>query len=99
MVEMIETAPHRACGLRWRHIWALRAGEWRTRAEIALYGRFSARRGRGSGVSPAATWRAAKSKVRFLRIMIPWAWPRHPALGAVLEAARRAEAVTWCLEP
>ena len=46
-------------------------------------------------VSQAATWRAAESKVRFLGIMIPWAWPRHPALGAVLEASRRAEAAAW----
>ena len=46
-------------------------------------------------VSQAATWRAAESKVRFLGIMISWAWPRHPALGAVLEAARRAESETW----
>ena len=50
-------------------------------------------------VSPAATWRAAESKVRFLGIMIPWAWPRHPALGAMLDAARRAEAEVLCLEP
>ncbi len=50
-------------------------------------------------VSPAATWRAAENKVRFLGIMIPWAWPRHPALGAVLEAARRAESEAWCIEP
>ena len=49
-------------------------------------------------VSPAATWRDAESKVRFLGIMLPWAWPRHPALGAVLDAARRAEAAAWCLE-
>ena len=42
-------------------------------------------------VSPATTWRAAESKVRFLDIMIPWAWPRYPALGAVLEASRRTE--------
>ncbi len=49
--------------------------------------------------SPAKTWEAAENKTRFLRLMIPWAWPRHPALGAVLEAARRAEAEVWCLEP
>ena len=53
MVEMIETAPRRACGLRWRRFWRLRAGEWRTQAEITLYGRFSERRGRGSGGSTA----------------------------------------------
>ncbi len=46
-------------------------------------------------VSPAATWRAAESKVRFLGIMIPWAWPRYPALGAVLDASRRAESEAW----
>ena len=50
-------------------------------------------------VTPAATWRDAESKVRFLRLMVGWAWPRHPALGAVLEAALRAESETWCLEP
>ena len=44
---------------------------------------------------PAATWQEADSKVRFLGVMLPWAWPRHPALGAVLEAARRAESAAW----
>ncbi len=46
-------------------------------------------------VSPATTWRAAENKVRFLGIMIPWAWPRHPALGDVMEASRRAESDAW----
>ena len=46
-------------------------------------------------VTPSAIHQDAEDKVRFLRIMIPWAWPRHPALGAVLEAARRAEAAAW----
>ena len=32
------------------------------------------------------------SRTRILGLMLPWAWPCHPALGAVLEAARRAEA-------
>ena len=45
----------------------------------------------------ASTWKEADDKTRFLTIMIPWAWPREPALGAVLEAARRAEAGIWGL--
>ena len=49
-------------------------------------------------VSPATTREGAEDKARFLRLMVGWAWPRHPALGAVLEAARRAEAEVWCLE-
>lgn len=44
--------------------------------------------------SAEALWQA-EDKVRFLRIMIGWAWTRHPALGAVLEAACRAESATW----
>ncbi len=43
----------------------------------------------------AETQRQAENKIRFLGLMIPWAWPRHPALGAVLEAARRAESAVW----
>jgi hypothetical protein len=27
--------------------------------------------------------------------MVGWAWPRDPALGAVLDAARRAESAAW----
>ncbi len=53
MVEMIETALRRACRLRWRRFRGLRAGEWRLRGEIAVYGRFSERRGMGSGGSMA----------------------------------------------
>ncbi len=50
-------------------------------------------------VTPATNLRLADKKVRFLSIVIPWAWPREPALGAVLEAARRAESTAWGLEP
>ncbi|MGI4765264.1 MAG: hypothetical protein ACRYGP_09420 [Janthinobacterium lividum] len=50
-------------------------------------------------VSPTTTWEGADNKARFLRLMSPWAWPRHPALGAVLEVARRAEAEVWNLDP
>ncbi|MGI4763562.1 MAG: hypothetical protein ACRYGP_00585 [Janthinobacterium lividum] len=46
----------------------------------------------------ATTWEEAENKTRFLRLMVGWAWPRHPALGAVLDAARRAEAEVWYLE-
>lgn len=49
-------------------------------------------------VSPANNERSAGDKSRFLAIMLKWAWPRHPALGAVLEAARRAEAAAWEIE-
>ena len=48
-------------------------------------------------VTPAATWGDAESKIRFLAAMVPWSWPRHPALGAVLNAARRAESDAWGL--
>ena len=50
-------------------------------------------------VSQATTWEAAENKTRFLRLMVGWAWPREPALGAVLEAARRAEVDLWYLDP
>ena len=50
-------------------------------------------------VITATAWQEAETKAAFLSLMLGWAWPRHPALGAVLEAARRAEAVTWCLVP
>ncbi|MGI4765015.1 MAG: hypothetical protein ACRYGP_08110 [Janthinobacterium lividum] len=42
-------------------------------------------------VIPAKTWEGADNKARFLRLMIPWAWPRHPALGAVLEAVSNTD--------
>ena len=34
---------------------------------------------------------AADDKARFLTLMVGWAWPRHPALGAMLDEARRTE--------
>ena len=40
-------------------------------------------------VSPPASARAADDKARFLAIVVGWAWPRHPALGAALEALRQ----------
>lgn len=50
-------------------------------------------------VTSAATWEAAENKSRFLCIMLKWAWPREPALGAVLDAARRSESAAWCMKP
>ncbi len=49
-------------------------------------------------VTSAATWEAAENKSRFLVIMLKWAWPREPALGAVLDMARRAESMAWKIE-
>ena len=46
-------------------------------------------------VSPATEAGAADDKARFLALMVGWAWPRDPALGAVLDAARRAESAAW----
>ncbi len=45
--------------------------------------------------SEAASARASDDKVRFLAIMLGWAWPRVPAVGAVLEAAMVAEVARW----
>ena len=45
--------------------------------------------------SEAASARASDDKVRFLAIMLGWAWPRVPAVGAVLEAAIVAEVARW----
>ena len=50
-------------------------------------------------VITATTWQEAETKAAFLSLMLGWAWPRHPALGAVMEASRRVEADAWCLEP
>jgi hypothetical protein len=46
-------------------------------------------------VSPATSALAADDKTRFLALMVGWAWPRDPALGAVLDAARQAESAAW----
>lgn len=45
--------------------------------------------------SPATSAVAADDKARFLALMVGWAWPRHPALGAVLDAARGLELAAW----
>lgn len=45
--------------------------------------------------APAASPGAAENKVRFLDIMAGWAWPRRPALAAILDAAREAERRAW----
>ena len=39
----------------------------------------------------------AEDKAGFLAIIVRWAWPRHPAIGAALDAARRAEQEAWGL--
>lgn len=44
---------------------------------------------------PAASPAAAENKVRFLAIMAGWAWPRRPALAAIVDAAREAERQAW----
>lgn len=44
---------------------------------------------------PATDEQAAGEKARFLVIMSRWAWPRRPALSAVMDAAVRAECRTW----
>lgn len=44
---------------------------------------------------PAATASAAENKIRFLAIMSGWAWPRRPALAAIIDAAREAERRAW----
>lgn len=44
---------------------------------------------------PAASSAAAENKVRFLAIMAGWAWPRLPALAAIIDAAREAERQAW----
>ena len=38
---------------------------------------------------------AAENKVRFLRIVVGWAWVREPALGAVMEASIQADRRAW----
>jgi hypothetical protein len=48
-------------------------------------------------VSPATSAGAADDKVRFLALMVGWAWPLEPVLGAVLEASWRAEVEAWGL--
>jgi hypothetical protein len=48
-------------------------------------------------VAPATTKWEADDKARFLALMVGWAWPREPVLGAVLEASRRAEVEAWGL--
>ena len=45
--------------------------------------------------SPSTSALAADDKTRFLGLIVGWAWPRDPALGAVLDAARRAESAAW----
>ncbi len=49
MVDLIETAPRRTCGLRWRPFWGLRIGELAVRAEIATHGLFLNVSSRGKG--------------------------------------------------
>ena len=44
---------------------------------------------------PAASSAAAEDKARFLAIMAGWAWPRRPALAAIIDAAREAERQSW----
>ena len=44
---------------------------------------------------PATSSVAADNKVRFLTIMSGWAWPRRPALAAIMDAARDAERQVW----
>lgn len=45
--------------------------------------------------SEAASARASDDKCRFLAIVIRWAWPRTPAVGAVLEESRAREMRRW----
>ena len=45
--------------------------------------------------APATSARAADDKVRFLTIIIGWAWPRAPAVAAVLEASCAQELARW----
>lgn len=45
--------------------------------------------------APSTTARAGDDKRRFLEIMARWAFPRSPAVAAVLEAAREDEARRW----
>lgn len=45
--------------------------------------------------SRATSALTADDKARFLALMVGWAWPRDPTLGAVLDAARRAESEVW----
>ena len=44
---------------------------------------------------PAASPATAENKVRFLTIMAGWAWPRLPALAAIIDVAREAERQAW----
>lgn len=50
-----------------------------------------------TGVTLAGSATAAENKVRFLAILQGWAWPRAPAVGAVLEASRAQELRRWSL--
>lgn len=45
--------------------------------------------------SMAASARASDDKCKFLAIMVGWAWPRVPAVGAVLDASRAQELALW----
>ena len=44
---------------------------------------------------PVTSARAADDKARFLKIVIGWAWPRVPAVAAVLAASREWELRRW----
>lgn len=46
-------------------------------------------------VVPAFSAEMADDKVRVLAIVLRWAWPRVPALAAVLETARAQELERW----
>ena len=86
-----------AASERFKHMGALqRAGD---HAGIAEAARTISDASLRLCVAPADNERSAGDKSRFLAIMIRWAWPRYPALGAVLEAARRAELVAWGGKP
>ena len=45
--------------------------------------------------SMADSVRASSHKCSFLETMIGWAWPRAPAVGAVLDASRAGELARW----
>lgn len=46
-------------------------------------------------ITMAAFARASDDKRRFLAIMVGWAWPRVPAVGAVLDASHAQELARW----
>lgn len=46
-------------------------------------------------VVPADSERGAGDNVRFLSVMVRWAWLRNPALAALMAAAIEAERLAW----